>query len=507
MQSSLELLKVTIFSNSRCLVHRRLNEWTGRILISWQRNCEKRNLQKLNHQSAFGEVEKSNLGFGEDNLFVEKVNALEQSKSVCSDSSKHQLSEDSSIHISTDRAEELNSKAPPVEEVPAVKKSVSFHSSQPTESGISSPSNINKGQELISDVYGMLEAVEAKVLKLKSNYSDGVVDHLSIARVLHELRGLTVEESDGMIPSKRLEKAIFYTKQQIDSIELNAAQRMQRPLNPSSYLIKEQESDWDLQQFQQVITANEDRSQNATTEESAESSISSADPNSVVLATNNIPFQKSHSSPLLKDDSISVGNSQSTQQFKVATITKNKSFSYGSNSDVNSIRGVKDHPFFLNQAPHVKEQTSSNDGLDYHYIMNRVQSSDSISSLGATSVDIQESQTAYLDVDNDSITTTGNEDRAASLSLKPTVPKKRPTNINFSALPSDSNELIAIFNIQLRSVFDGGNTYSILHVQQQYFILILRVTILELVAKKSSSDFIFKKRFLWINPSTRSIHW
>ena len=186
MQSSLELLKVTIFSNSRCLVHRRLNEWTGRILISWQRNCEKRNLQKLNHQSAFGEiVEKSNLGFGEDNLIVEKVNVLEQSKSVCSDSSKHQLSEDSSIHISTDRAEELNSKAPPVEEVPAVKKSVSFHSSQPTESGISSPSNINKGQELISDVYGMLEAVEAKVLKLKSIYSDSVVDHLSIARVLH----------------------------------------------------------------------------------------------------------------------------------------------------------------------------------------------------------------------------------------------------------------------------------------------------------------------------------
>ena len=464
MQSSLELLKVTIFINSRCLVHRRLNEWTGRILISWQRNCEKRNLQKLTQIG--GGVEKSYWGYFDDNFIVSNTNQiteLENSmKDSYLDSPRQRSSDDNSGQNSTNRDEECNNlETLPAEEVPAViRKSVSFHSSQIIGAGMNSVEHVSKGQELVNDVYGMLEAVEAKVLKLKSIYSEGLVDNLSVGRVLHELRGLTVEESDGIRPSKRLEKAIFYAKQQIESIESSAAHIKKGPQDPpSSYLIKEQESDWDLLQFQQIATTNEDRSQNATTVESTESSISSTGPTRAIMVKNNIPFQKSQSSPALKDESsLVVGKVQSTPLLTVATMSKNKSFSYGSNADVNSIRGVKEqHPFFLNQTPHVKEQQPSSDGLDYHYIMNRVQSSDSISSLGATSVDIKESQAVYLDVDNESLTTSGNEDRTANLSQRPTIARRRSSNIDFSTLPCDSIELIAIFNIQLRSVFDGGN--------------------------------------------------
>lgn len=462
MQSSLELLKVTIFINSRCLVHRRLNEWTGRILISWQRNCEKRSLQKFNQIG--GEIEKTNWGYSDESFFAENTNKITESehstKSSFLDAPSQLLSEGQK---STNLDEEGNTSTLSAAEVPAMmmRKSVSFHSSQMIEPGITSVVNVSKGQELVNDVYGMLEAVEAKVLKLKSIYSEGLVDNLSVGRVLHELRGLTVEESDGIRPCKRLEKAIFHAKQQIESIESSAAQRSQGPPpDPlSAYHIKEQESDWDLVQFQQISTTNEDRSQNATTVESTGSSISSSDPNCAITVKNNIPFQKSQSSPALKDDSsLAIGKVQSTPDLRVATISRNKSFSHGSNSDLNSIRGTKEqHPFFLNQAPHVKEQHSSSDGMDYHYIMNRVQSSDSISSLGATSVDIQESQAVYLDVDNESLTTSGNEgSRAANLSLKPTTARRRSSNIDFSALPCDSNELITIFNIQLRSVFDGG---------------------------------------------------
>lgn len=34
-----------LFSNSRCIVHRKLNEWTGKVVVSWQRYCEKMRLQ------------------------------------------------------------------------------------------------------------------------------------------------------------------------------------------------------------------------------------------------------------------------------------------------------------------------------------------------------------------------------------------------------------------------------------------------------------------------------
>eukprot|EP01037_Dinobryon_pediforme_P042963 gene42963-53675_t len=126
-----------------------------------------------------------------------------------------------------------------------------------------------------------------------------------------------------------------------------------------------------------------------------------------------------------------------------------------------------DHPFFLNQAPAKMRDSrdssaSSGEGLNYHYIMNRVKSSDSLSSLGNTSIDIQESQAVYMEseMDQSAILVADQEEDEQAIAelnrnLKPFVAKKKSLNIDFSTLPSNSRELISIFGIQLQSVFDG----------------------------------------------------
>ena len=59
-----------------------------------------------------------------------------------------------------------------------------------------------------------------------------------------------------------------------------------------------------------------------------------------------------------------------------------------------------------------------------------------------------------------------------------------PRMASLSSLPEDTAKLAALFMIKSHSVFDG-----------------------EYLGKRASTDLIFKNRFFWICPSTRSIHW
>ena len=40
-QSDVNLLKVVLFPNSCCMVHKSFNEWTAKVIVQWQRHCEK----------------------------------------------------------------------------------------------------------------------------------------------------------------------------------------------------------------------------------------------------------------------------------------------------------------------------------------------------------------------------------------------------------------------------------------------------------------------------------
>jgi len=503
VQSNLELLKVTIFSNSRCVVHRRLNEWTGRVLINWQRNCERRKMEKdkncqddeLSIVNQVSENEKAyqKMSFANEREQAEFVAMTYNKYSGSLEPSTESGTYDASMQLSSDSSGEQTTVYNDDSSIPkTLEWEEEKYPPQPPSSNSISNSTINRAsvRPLVNDVYEMLVAMEAKVVNIRRMYSQAIVsDDLSSLRLLQEIRALTAEESEGRRASERLEQTIFHMNQQIRDIQQSNESEEYR-LEPSDSAVSlrsiadNEPYEWDIVQFHKA-TATESNtvSQDATSADSAGSSLCSGEEGCGIVVPTIIPFHKSKSSLSFETQPFDVRKNKSLPELSALLESSNS-------GGMMSTRSMKEHPFFLNQAPALKGGSGSGEAYDsnYHYIMNRVRSSDSLSSLGNTSIDIQDSQAAY-NMDHDNETTISEHlppslSHSADLILKPFVAKKKSLNIDLSSLPTASKDLCKTFQITLLSVFDG-----------------------ELVAKKSSTDFMYKKRYLWINPATRSIHW
>jgi hypothetical protein len=101
------------------------------------------------------------------------------------------------------------------------------------------------------------------------------------------------------------------------------------------------------------------------------------------------------------------------------------------------------------------------------------------------------------------------EDKISTLNSQPcslVVAKETPVvkeidNFVCSTL-KPSQLYTKLFGVQSTGIFDGGIANFYQFFRSNYFIYQI-----ELVSKKFSDDFLFKKRLLWICPSTKSIHW
>lgn len=82
---------------------------------------------------------------------------------------------------------------------------------------------------------------------------------------------------------------------------------------------------------------------------------------------------------------------------------------------------------------------------------------------------------------------------------------KNFTTVKLSELPTDTSRLCQLFRIKSASIFTGGkdhcHTYGLLLCADHILFVI------EFLEKKFGGEFLFKKRFIWCDPSTRSILW
>lgn len=72
-----------------------------------------------------------------------------------------------------------------------------------------------------------------------------------------------------------------------------------------------------------------------------------------------------------------------------------------------------------------------------------------------------------------------------------------------SALTVNAVELCKVFDIKSPSFFEGGNKYILSCLWQ--FVTFHDLP--EMMKKKFSTDFLFKDSFIWINSTTKSLHW
>lgn len=78
----------------------------------------------------------------------------------------------------------------------------------------------------------------------------------------------------------------------------------------------------------------------------------------------------------------------------------------------------------------------------------------------------------------------GSNDHSDGLDSKKKNTRVRVTTVKLSKLPKAADELCTLFRIKTEAIFNG-----------------------DYLEKKFDRDFLFKRRFIWIDPSTRSINW
>lgn len=464
------------------MIHRRLNEWTGRVLINWQRNFERRKLlkserkleqeQELDQDKLKEVAQEYDINLKPDYPLPLSSESFQEHHymNLRNYDAPTQISSDSSIEQSGSEADTYPPTTLELERYPSQQQS-----------GGGPSRNITVTRPMVSDIYEMLVAMEAKVADIRKMYSENVVgEDLSSKRLLREIRALTIEESDGRRTSERLEQTIFQMNQEITNIHQHREAHTLRESESATSLksFTETEADWDIRNFNKFGNLKEPPSSTTshdnTSGDSGGSSITSAD-SYHGMAVTSIPFHRSKTELSFSEQAQMLRRNNSNPELgtleKVVLPTSRSVRSItgggggGGGSRLSS--GREPHPFFLTQPPATLTTTTGMSmrtgmaageefrGEDYHYIMNRVRSSDSLSSLGNTSIDIQDSQAAYLEGDNE-ISLSADEQQYSEPVLMPFVAKKRSLNIDFSTLPSSAAELAIIFEISLLSVFDGG---------------------------------------------------
>mmetsp|Transcript_2384 Transcript_2384/g.3661 ORF Transcript_2384/g.3661 Transcript_2384/m.3661 type:complete len:560 (-) Transcript_2384:8-1687(-) len=416
-QSDANLMKVVVFPNSCCMVHKSFNEWTAKVVVQWQRHCEIIK-QKLAPKDVDSTPESSKLN---NNEVVLESNKLEQSNSLKKNS--HGVNLDDDLY---EMLQEMESQL-----VAAHKK---FSKSVVTEENLSS-------QDLLNEIHavsagGSENGKEALQIKLQ--------------KMNERIRNLNERSI--------VQKATLRQNDSIMSLESLHDMDRSPSISVKGGILKNSS----VRSFSSYAHHNES---NQALDKSASPSYDNSNKSSMFLSDQDYVQSVFRSSKSLTD----LARLPHSQLSKMS-VPLNRSTSHDSTESFNS--------------------------QSYAYIMSHMQQSESMSSFGEATTaaatnslevtDIVHKIPKSLSFSKDVDVREEKEDveDEEKMDIPSTLQSSGSLQLSLKNLPTSSKALSVLFNVESYSVFDG-----------------------ELVAKKSTGDFMYKKRYLWINPATRSLHW
>lgn len=437
----MNLLKIIYFANSQCNVHKQLRDWTGRVVVNWQRYCEK--------QRQLGvKIEHDDFDIG-DTLNLSAVSLSEQQSSATLTT----VSSNQSLQLLSYSSEK------------------SF-----TDSGIGiQKDSSNEEAPIVSDIYAMLEEMEVKIRSMKMNYaqSGGLQDAISKQEIFDSLVNLSARQPDAangdLVETFKL---MDHQVSLLRDIQLSNPQQSDFSAEPMRSFMT---TLWEEDEYVDVtpsatVTTPGDKDDDAADNKSAGSNFCSSmtvsdlssiqaggyatvapdmsrddykPKNEFVVASlpltlETLNIHKSKTENSLSIDGGDFGRQHRSCSAPVLTMEV----------DALQEQVLRDYRQCINSGTMTADKalaTSIERSRSYNFVMARVRSSDSLSSLvednKSSSYDLteQESENVGMLLDNF-------EQSSKQFKLK----------INISDLPKSTRGLMTLFNIVSPSVFDGG---------------------------------------------------
>ena len=417
-------------------MHKQLSEWTGRVVVNWQRYCEK--------QRQLGvKIEHDDFDIG-DTSNLSTVSLPEQQSSA------------SLTTVSSDQSLQKSEK-----------------------SGIQKVSN-NEEAPIVSDIYAMLEEMEAKIRNIKMNYaqSGGSQDNVSKQEILDSLVNFNARQPDAA--NGDLVETFKLMDQQMSLLrDMQISNQQQSDISPEPMKIL-MTTLWEEDEYVDVtptatVTTPAEKDDDAGDNKSAGSNYCSsmtvsdlssfpggayatvAPDNEAMMKGDHKP-EKESSLPLTLE-TLNIHKSKTESNL---SIDGGGDFSRQHRScsapvltmEVDALQEqvLRDYRQCINSSATAEDNAlaaSIERSRSYNFVMARVRSSDSLSSL----------------VEDSMFDLTEQESENVGLSLDYAEPSKQfKVKINTSDLPKTTRGLMTLFNIVSPSVFDGGKP-----LLKQYF--------------------------------------
>ena len=403
-------LKIIFFATSQCTLHKQLSEWTGRVVVNWQRYYEKQRLLgvKIEHDD-----------------FVD--NDIGSSYPSTASLSEHQSSE-SLTTVSSDQSLQLLSN------------SLSEPNIQREE--------LNEDAPIVSDIYAILEEMEMKIRSIKANYAQSSGDEVTTEGILNSLANLNTDEANG-----DLAETFKLMDQQVSLLRGIQQSRQQHsdfspePMKSLLTTLWEEDEYVDVAPSETVTTPNRDddtAADNQSTGSNCCSSMTFSDLSSSVQAgAYSAVAPDIEAERKVEDDLVSLPLTKETLKMRKCKTERSISV----DGDVSPQHRSYSAPTLRTEVEDRTERAlvaSIERSRSYNFIMARVRSSDSICSL------LEDKTSSIYDP-------TEQESDNIGLPLDSSESSKQfKLKININDLPKSTRGLMTLFNIVSPSVFDGG---------------------------------------------------